>query len=132
MMKLRSRALVFAVFAVGCAQGSSVVVSGSSPVEDPFSTASRSLVDMGYTIENADRDAGFIVAEKQEGKQGFGNEIQIIRVTLAEGSEGTTFNVRGSTDVVPLTGDRREGSPDDIVKRDAERLREILAGATGN
>lgn len=86
---------------------------------------------MGYTIENADRDAGFIVAEKQEGKQGFGNEIQIIRVTLSEGQDGTRFNVAGSTDVVPLSGDRREGSPDDIVKRDAERLREILAGATG-
>lgn len=129
MQNLKSLAMVLVLSLVGCAQGGSVLVTGTTPVENPFTTASRSLVDMGYTIENADREAGFIVAEKQEGKQGFGNKIQMIRVTISEGTNGTTFNVRASTDVVPLTGDRRESNPDSVVKEDAERLRGILAGA---
>lgn len=125
---------VLLLMVTGCAsvlqRGQAHVITGVTPADDPFTLASRTLVDMGYAIQNADREAGFIVAEKSEGKQGFGNEIQVINVTFSETEDGVDFTVRGKTDIVPLVGDRRADNPDDIVKKDAAHLRKVLVRGT--
>lgn len=133
---LRSKAvLAFVLFAfVACATGGRVTLQGMSPASgsDLFSVASQKLIDMGYSIENGDRDAGFIVAEKQAGKKGFAENIQVIRVSFSGDGEGTSFSVQASTDyIAALSGERKADNPDDIVKEDARELRETLTSVKG-
>lgn len=128
--------VAFAVLAAtvsGCAfgLGNTATLRGVTPqaADDAFTTATNTLVQMGYTVDEADREAGFVVAEHRHNNWNLATNVDIIRVTLTEADNGVRFRVTASRDVIPLNGDRRPARLSSDAQQDAQKLREALAGS---
>lgn len=142
----REKAIVPAVLLLlsGCLGMFLHGVEGTSPrsLEKTFAAASAELVEMGYSIQHADRRAGRIVAAKEPLASGVVEGTREIRIIFTRRENGTHFHIRpatrrrdapGGTDRVAGTGqspvtDRPRGA----VTRDAEALRRALLQRTGS
>jgi hypothetical protein len=118
------------LFVAGCSTGP-VSFTGLSPdVSDAlYACALRQVNQMGYTVTNTDRDAGFITGEKQT--SGLGTALltgqqyhDLLTVSVFDGSDGKrTMRVTAGQTQQSAVGfgaaSRTQVAPKDSGKRDA-------------
>lgn len=108
---------------LGCGGGQLTYMGTVAPESDPFEVTMRELATMGYAVVNADRDVGFIQAERRgSGRFPWVTRIDVLTVNIAGGE----FTVIARSDEIRASGARRAWNPSSEVKADAERLRKAL------
>jgi hypothetical protein len=77
----------------------SFTIRTPSPSNDAFTCVQRKINELGFTVENADRDAGFLRASRQT--SGLGTAILVNRkyhdqltIAIFESGDGTTQTIR--------------------------------------
>lgn len=107
------------------------------PIDDAYTCALRQVNGLGYTVQNADRDAGFITAEKKA--SGLGTAIltgkeyyDVVTVSIFDSSDTErTIRVtaaRAEQGAVNLFGDASRSSgqkPSDEGRADARKVLDI-------
>jgi hypothetical protein len=110
-----------------------------TPVNDTYTCVMRQLTQLGYTVQDADRGAGFIRAEKQT--SGLGTALLVgqhmfdqISVTVLESSEGALLRIAaGSANQQALgfnQGSRNVRAPSTAVKKDGEHIMSQCANSS--
>lgn len=101
-------------------------VTGQVAIDDPFAEAQALLSEMGYTVVDAERDAGLLVAEKeQSGKGIMGMGIHVHRLTVNIMETGNV-SVTASTKYGDEVEEPTAGGVSDEAMRDADQLRRHL------
>lgn len=131
LVLLALAASAFATLACRGPMGQRRTLSTPTPVmaSDPFGVARRSLAQMGYSIVDADRDAGFIRAEKERPSQfPWARLYDVLSVSIVPDEIGATVQVTAGTDMLPANGRRRPDSLSQQTVRDAQALIRALSG----
>ena len=126
--------LLSSLILVGCST-SPLSYSGVTPrsASDGYTCAMQQMNGLGYTVEDADRDAGFIRGTKPTSGLGtaifFGKKYHdLMTVVVFDGVEGTTTmrvtagQVEESGVLIPLMGNTTVKKPTDDGIADAHEL----------
>lgn len=124
------------VLFTGCALVGSPRVHGTTFLsqDEAFSVAVGTLTSMGYSIQSAERERGYVVARKQVSSVGVASAAQLLQVSLSSGDDGTKFRITANSQRLSTQlGERTvHESAAARVKHDAERLKQALVRVTGD
>ena len=126
--KMATGTLISVVAACGYGGQLSYQSNSLEPVAGVFAQATQQLIEMGYHVIDANKEAGFIRAERQaSGGLPWAKRIDILSLSFSSDDDGTIITVVAATDMIPATGKRRTHKLSREAKADAAYLANTLS-----